>query len=363
MNKIGSFPFTVVKSASDGPGFIEGYASVYDVVDLQDEIVERGAVTRTIKALTNSGRRLPLTAEHSTKPDDVIGSADLVREDASGMWTKFRFATDRRSQDLRTKAVEGHLNGLSIFGNIVRSTMRMVEGRPVRVLKDVNLMAVGLTPFPVNGLSVGVAKAADYSPDEWRRACLIDTDAGDVVSKSRYVLPVKDPGGTISRSGVHAAAAALDNVDVPDGQKIAVAKTLVRIYRADLNEDPPESLLQTAGMPVASLDFDGFTIAMKSALAIAHRPAMKAAVDELLAGYDVDADKDVTPEHWQDAVGVSEDDPDSSQDHYDAAKYALSVIGETEPIDFAERVVASVELAQQNSDLDALAASIEKELA
>jgi HK97 family phage prohead protease len=91
----------------------------------------------------------------------------------------------------------------------------------------------------------------EYSPAEWRRACLIDTGVGDVDSKSRYKLPVREPSGVLNRNAVHAAAGghgvgAVRGVST-DAKK-AAARKLVSLYRNDLGEDPPDSLLTMAGM-------------------------------------------------------------------------------------------------------------------
>lgn len=92
---------------------------------------------------------------------------------------------------------------------------------------------------------------ADYSLEQWRRACLIDTGQGDPDSKDRYKLPVREPDGTLNRNGVHAAAGgpgvgAVTGV-TPD-KKRAAARKLVGLYRNELNEEPPASLLRLAGM-------------------------------------------------------------------------------------------------------------------
>lgn len=93
---------------------------------------------------------------------------------------------------------------------------------------------------------------ADYTPAQWRRACLIDTGVGDPGSKSRYKLPVREPSGEINRNGVFAAAAVLagarGGVDATPEQQRQAARALVRIYRSDLDMEPPESLLRVAGM-------------------------------------------------------------------------------------------------------------------
>lgn len=92
--------------------------------------------------------------------------------------------------------------------------------------------------------------AADYSLEQYRSATLIHpAEASE--NKSDYKLPVKEPDGTVNRNAVHAAASALaggrGGVDAPTEQKTQAAKTLVGLYRNELKEDPPDSLLELAG--------------------------------------------------------------------------------------------------------------------
>lgn len=92
---------------------------------------------------------------------------------------------------------------------------------------------------------------ADYTPEQWRRACLIDTGEGDPDSKSRYKLPVREPDGTINRNAVHAAAARIGQVDAPQELIREAARTLARIYR-EIGDEPPESLLDLAGVEASA---------------------------------------------------------------------------------------------------------------
>ena len=86
---------------------------------------------------------------------------------------------------------------------------------------------------------------ADYTPEQWHRACLIHLHEGDATAKDQCKLPVRTPGGAISRPGVHAAAAALagarGGVDAPAEAKSKAASSLIRLY-SELGEDPPPSL-------------------------------------------------------------------------------------------------------------------------
>lgn len=93
--------------------------------------------------------------------------------------------------------------------------------------------------------------AADYSIEQWRKACLIDTETGDPNSKGRYKLPVLEPNGTLNRNGCHAAAGghglgAVQGVS-PAKIKEAAAK-LVSLYENQLQEEAPESVEKMAGM-------------------------------------------------------------------------------------------------------------------
>jgi hypothetical protein len=99
--------------------------------------------------------------------------------------------------------------------------------------------------------------AADYTPAQWTIACLVDTKQGASDSKDRYKIPVREPDGTLNRNGCHAAAAghgisALLNVSIDT--KKAAARKLVSLYRGQLKEDPPASLLALAGMSMNSAE-------------------------------------------------------------------------------------------------------------
>ena len=90
---------------------------------------------------------------------------------------------------------------------------------------------------------------ADYTPEQWRRACLIHMDLNSD-NKADHKLPVREPDGTLNRNGIHAAAAVLagarGGVDAPSEEKRAAARRLIRLY-GEMDEEPPESLRRLAG--------------------------------------------------------------------------------------------------------------------
>ncbi len=372
----------VAKSGDSGT--LTGWASVYNVIDQQDDVVLPGAFRKTLGEWRTSKRVIPLTADHTNTTEGVIGSLAKADDTSYGLKTTFKFANTQKAQDVRSLARDGHLNGLSIWGAIHQKSFDTVAGKSVRLLKELGLAFVGLTPMPANTDSlVLTAKsvsdkpweqftAADYTPEQWARACLIDTGEGNTTAKSRYKLPVKEPDGAVNRAGAHAAAGALagarGGIDATPDQKAAAAKALVKIYQSDLAEDPPGSLMKAAGMAAASLVLpDGWVADMRSALGISVPEARDAAVGLLVKSqYGTVLDPPADPgEDDEDGEDNGDGDADNA-----AAKYALGIIGESEPgespldgepgADPLDGLLASLDAEKTKSELEALEADLKK---
>ena len=370
--------------SGDDPGTMTGWASVYNVIDQQDDVVLPGAFRKTLAEWRTSKRVIPLTADHTNTSEGVIGSLSKADDTAYGLKTTFTFANTQKAQDIRSLARDGHLNGLSIWGAIHQKSMDTVAGKSVRLLKELGLAFVGLTPMPANTDSlVLTAKAAsdkpweqftaaDYTPEQWAAACLIDTGEGQTTVKSRYKLPVREPDGTVNRAGAHAAAGVLagarGGVDATPEQKAAAAKALVKIYKSDLAEDPPGSLLKAAGMAAASLVLpEDWITDMRSALGISVPEARDAAV-ELLVKSQYGTVLDPPADPGGDEGGEEESGEDGAEDA--AAKYALGIIGEFEPggspldgepSDSLAGLFASLDAEKTRSELTAFEAEIRSE--
>jgi len=102
-------------------------------------------------------------------------------------------------------------------------------------------MAVSDKPW--DGSSANYRDAAAYCD-----ACLVDTNEGREKAVTNCKLPVKEPGGAINRNAAHNAAARINQLDAPSAIKKTAAAKLVAIYRRDLKEEPPDSLIEMAGM-------------------------------------------------------------------------------------------------------------------
>jgi HK97 family phage prohead protease len=179
------------KSGTD-PGTLTGWASVYNVVDQQDDVVVPGAFRKTLSDWRASKRVIGLTLDHQNDADGVIGALTDAHDSAYGLKTTFRFSSTAKAQDARTKAREGILNGLSFFGPIVNKGFDTVAGKSVQVLKEVGLWFVGLTPMPANtGALVLAAKTGTDEGAEGARE-VIRLSAG-WVSDMKAALAITSP--------------------------------------------------------------------------------------------------------------------------------------------------------------------------
>jgi HK97 family phage prohead protease len=81
-------------------------------------------------------------------------------------------------------------------------------------------------------------KQSDYTPEQWKRACLIVK--GDGSTKDQCSLPVKEPDGTYNVHGIAAAASRLNQVEADSGMRQDAAETLSDLYTRMKKDVPPE---------------------------------------------------------------------------------------------------------------------------
>ncbi len=367
------------KAVTDDPGVLEGYLSVFGNIDESGDVVLPGAFKKTLAHWQQSGRRIPLLVDHKLSTEGVVGSIDNAREDQVGVKVRARFSSIAKAQDIRTLMLEGHLGGMSFTYEPRKSRPGVKDGQKVRYLEELRLFEGTITPFPMNALAVANAKSslaalavdgqdkaisdtpwsnfsqADYTDEQWARACLIDTGQGE--GKQRYNLPVREPSGAVNRNGVHAAAARLNQVQVSAQQKATAARALVRLY-GQLGEDPPDSLRRMAGQSAASLDFEQFADAMRKALTIEFEPARKAAVDELVGAYQTAAVPPSEGDAAPDAAPTDASGPPASD-----APGSSALSAQLTPREYVDDVLQRVEQADGSpASLDALEAKIRRSL-
>ena len=150
---------------SDGT-CIEGYASVFGIVDQGGDVVARGAYARSLGELMKAGRRVKMLWQHD--PAEPIGIWEEVREDAKGLYVKGRILVEvERGREAAALVAGGAIDGLSIG---YRTVMAERDGKGRRVLRDLDLWEVSLVTFPMLPEARVGAKAEPYGADEVAQA-------------------------------------------------------------------------------------------------------------------------------------------------------------------------------------------------
>jgi len=136
-------PFEV--KAVDDAGNFEGYASVFNNVDLGDDVILPGAFVRV---KTTRDGRLKLALFHDLTR--LVGSA-LFTEDEHGLLVKGRINLNvSYARDAYELMKEGTLDSMSIGFNVIEDGYETREGRRVRVIKQAELWEASIVPFGMN---------------------------------------------------------------------------------------------------------------------------------------------------------------------------------------------------------------------
>lgn len=128
----------------DSQGRFAGYASVFNVVDNQRDIIKRGAFAQTLK-----GRVPDVKLLWQHQQEEPIGVFDAIFEDSTGLYVEGRLLLDlQRAMEAYTLLKEGAIKGLSIGYSPVRYHIDASTG--IRYLSEVELWEISLVTFPAN---------------------------------------------------------------------------------------------------------------------------------------------------------------------------------------------------------------------
>ena len=147
-------PFEV--KASDDLGNFEGYAAVFNNVDLGDDVILPGAFT---KVKTTRAGRLKLALFHDLTR--LVGSADFTQDD-HGLYIKGKVnLAVSYARDAYELMKEGTLDSMSIGFNTIKATSEERDGRTVRLISAAELWEASIVPFGMNP----EAKVTDVKSD------------------------------------------------------------------------------------------------------------------------------------------------------------------------------------------------------
>lgn len=183
---------TEVKFASGGAkeGTFSGYGSIFGNRDSHDDIVEKGAFTKTLREWEQRGKWPKMLLQHGGlfgPVDDMlpIGKYTHMEENSKGLKVEgelFALNTDRGSL-IYEGMKSGELDGLSIGYMAVKYRMGTKPNDPRRWLEEVKLFEVSIVTFGSNDRAlVGQVKAADLlNPRELERDLKTILSANDAV--------------------------------------------------------------------------------------------------------------------------------------------------------------------------------------
>ena len=135
------FEFDVKGIEEDGT--FSGYASVFNVVDSQNDIIASGAFKNSL------GKKDSIKLLWQHKMDEPIGVFENIYEDSHGLFVKGRLLLDvKRAREAYSLLKSGAINGMSIGYSVVSA--HVGEGDGVRVIEDLDLFEVSLVTFPAN---------------------------------------------------------------------------------------------------------------------------------------------------------------------------------------------------------------------
>jgi hypothetical protein len=150
-----SIPFEL-KREPDQDGTIEGYASIFDVVDSGMDVVAPGAFRKSI----GSGRKVRMLWQHDL--GEPIGVWDELREDDRGLYVKGRISKEvRRGAEAMALFRMGAMDSLSIGYRTISAEPE--GGGRVRKITEAELWEVSAVTIPMNEHAIASVKSIDWN--------------------------------------------------------------------------------------------------------------------------------------------------------------------------------------------------------
>lgn len=148
-------------------GYFEGYGSIFGNLDLGNDVIQKGAFTKSLEQRPPS--KVKLLYQH--KSDMPIGVYDEITEDSKGLYVKGRIALKTRAGAEAYELLKiGALDGLSIGFKTNPKAVSYEDRGQKRIIKEVDLMEVSLVTFPMNPkATIQVVKGENISIRDWEK--------------------------------------------------------------------------------------------------------------------------------------------------------------------------------------------------
>ncbi len=140
-----AFEFKLARPPDKETGRFAGYAAVFGNVDLQGDVIERGAFAKTLKERPS----VPILWGHD--PLEPIGISTSMVEDQKGLRVEGELAMDvQRGREAHALMAMNAVTGLSIGYRAINPTR---DRTGARRLKEIALWEFSLGAFPANRLA------------------------------------------------------------------------------------------------------------------------------------------------------------------------------------------------------------------
>lgn len=199
-------------------GTFKGMASVYEKPDLGNEIVKKGAFTKTIKERGS----VPILWQHDEK--QPIGSGVLTDSD-DGLVIKGQLSLGvRRAKEAYELLKDKVISGLSIGFQTMKDEMK--DGS--RLIKEAKLWEVSVVTFPMNTDAVVSSIKADETPALPVGPFVTSTEAWD---RADAAIDIED------KAGRRHSASTLAAMDQIKASLAKISDDINALFTADLGSD------------------------------------------------------------------------------------------------------------------------------
>jgi hypothetical protein len=142
------FEFDAESKALDEEGKFTGYGSVFEVIDLDREVIARGAFTKTLNEWRRRKRLPPVLWQHNTR--EPLGPYTDMVEDDKGLKVEGQLLIHdiQKAREARALMRAKAVDGLSI--GFMTKKWKPDEERRVRVIEEVELLEVSIVTMPAN---------------------------------------------------------------------------------------------------------------------------------------------------------------------------------------------------------------------
>ena len=188
---------------SDALGVFSGYASIFGNEDQGNDIVQKGAFTKSLTQ--RPAPKVKMLFQHKT--DEPIGVFEKIYEDQKGLYVQGRLAMKtQKGKETYELLKMGALDGMSIGFKADPQKQGYNENkRGIRTLKEVDLMEISLVTFPMN------------------EEAMVQSVKGNLKSIRDWEKILRDAGGlsrTEAKIGAKALAESLNQRDADENKQL-----------------------------------------------------------------------------------------------------------------------------------------------